>query len=377
MKKLLFILALSSTVASAQWVQKTSCKKDAAKITNEAIESIANLEYLPAMGMAKAALLLDPECGCAQLALAAISSPNPNWGSQKSKLEAMNVSKLSAEEKAWHGFLMASREDRPAVAKASATKYPNSPLVNLLVTSPADYNSFKTFAEKFPNQAASSYNMMSYGYLRGDYGEPNQDMAMDYVKRSQQMHDGPNAHDSMAEHYAAIGDYQKALDAELKAVDYARFGSPYWDYARTYYAKVNQEELSKELMKSQTEAQDAVTNGDYETFSKYEHPDIIHTTGDSNLSPFYTFNKASFDREQAIVWNKFELNDMDVTYSPDMRTAVLTFYASGSYTFKKTPGGNVAYSTRGSSVWVNTADGWKIMHSSWAPNKDGKGIPQS
>tara|TARA_B110000444_G_scaffold93529_1_gene88322 strand:+ start:368 stop:1501 length:1134 start_codon:yes stop_codon:yes gene_type:complete len=377
MKKLLFILALSSTVASAQWVQKTSCKKDAAKITNEAIESIANLEYLPAMGMAKAALLLDPECGCAQLALAAISSPNPNWGSQKSKLEAMNVSKLSAEEKAWHEFLMASREDRPAVAKASATKYPNSPLVNLLVTSPADFNSFKTFAEKFPNQAASAYNMMSYGYLRGDYGEPNQDMAMDYVKRSQQMHDGPNAHDSMAEHYAAIGDYQKALDAELKAVDYARFGSPYWDYARTYYAKVNQEELSKELMKSQTEAQDAVTNGDYETFSKYEHPDIIHTTGDSNLSPFYTFNKASFDREQAIVWNKFELNDMDVTYSPDMRTAVLTFYASGSYTFKKTPGGNVAYSTRGSSVWVNTADGWKIMHSSWAPNKDGKGIPQS
>ena len=377
MKKLLFILALSSTVASAQWVQKTSCKKDAAKITNEAIESIANLEYLPAMGMAKAALLLDPECGCAQLALAAISSPNPNWGSQKSKLEAMDVTSLSAEEKAWHEFLMASREDRPAVAKASATKYPNSPLVNLLVTSPADYNSFKTFAEKFPNQAASAYNMMSYGYLRGDYGEPNQDMAMDYVKRSQQMHDGPNAHDSMAEHYAAIGDYQKALDAELKAVDYARFGSPYWDYARTYYAKVNQEELSKELMKSQTEAQDAVTNGDYETFSKYEHPDIIHTTGDSNLSPFYTFNKASFDREQAIVWNKFELNDMDVTYSPDMRTAVLTFYASGSYTFKKTPGGNVAYSTRGSSVWVNTADGWKIMHSSWAPNKDGKGIPQS
>ncbi|MCP4483647.1 MAG: nuclear transport factor 2 family protein [Flavobacteriaceae bacterium] len=376
MKKLLFILALSSTVASAQWVQKTSCKKDAAKITNEAIESIANLEYLPAMGMAKAALLLDPECGCAQLALAAISSPNPNWGSQKSKLEAMNVSKLSAEEKAWHEFLMASRTNRPSVAQAAATKYPDSPLVNLLVTSPADFNSFKTFAEKFPNQAAAAYNMMSYGYLRGDYGEPNQDMAMDYVKRSQQMHDGPNAHDSMAEHYAAIGDYQKALDAELKAVDYARFGSPYWDYARTYYAKVNQEELSKELMKNQTEAQDAVTNGDYETFSKYEHPDIIHTTGDSNLSPFYTFNKASFDREQAIVWNKFELNNMNVTYSPDMRTAVLTFYASGSYTFKDTKE-EVAYSTRGSSVWVDTADGWKIMHSSWAPNKDGKGIPQS
>ena len=66
-------------------------------------------------------------------------------------------------------------------------------------------------------------------------------------------------------------------------------------------AMLKQEELSKELMKNQTEAQDAITDGDYETFSKYEHPDIIHTTGDSNLSPFYTFNKASFDREQAIV----------------------------------------------------------------------------
>ena len=118
MKKLLFILALSSTVASAQWVQKTSCKKDAAKITNEAIESIANLEYLPAMGMAKAALLLDPECGCAQLALAAISSPNPNWGSQKSKLEAMDVSSLSAEEKAWHDFLMASITETTCCSKS-------------------------------------------------------------------------------------------------------------------------------------------------------------------------------------------------------------------------------------------------------------------
>ena len=91
---------------------------------------------------------------------------------------------------------MASREYRPAVAQAAATKYPDSPLVNLLVTSPAYFNSFKTFAEKFPNQAAAAYNMMSYGYLRGDYGEHNQDVAMDYVKRSQQMHDGPNAHDS-------------------------------------------------------------------------------------------------------------------------------------------------------------------------------------
>ena len=117
MKKLFIILVLSSSISNAQWIQKSSCKKSAEKITNAAIESIANHEYLSAMGIAKAALLLDPNCGCAQLVLAAVSSPNPNWGSQKSKLEAIDVSKLSAEEKTWHSFLMTSREDRPDVAK--------------------------------------------------------------------------------------------------------------------------------------------------------------------------------------------------------------------------------------------------------------------
>ena len=216
---------------------------------------------------------------------------------------------------------------------------------------------------------------MSYAYLRGDFGEPNQEKAMDYVKRSQQMHDGPNSHDSMAEHYASMGEYQKALESQLKAVDFAQFGSPYGNFARIYYAKANQADLSKQLMKSQKEVQDAILARDYKTYSKHEHPDIIHTTGDSNLSPFYKFDKASFEKVQGIEWNRFELENMDVNYSPDMKTAVLTFYASGSYTFKET-NKEVAYSTRGSSVWVNTSQGWKIMHSSWAPNKDGIGIPE-
>ena len=374
MKKLFIILVLSSSISNAQWIQKSSCKKSAEKITNAAIESIANLEYLSAMGIAKAALLLDPNCGCAQLVLAAVSSPNPNWGSQKSKLEAIDVSKLSAEEKTWHSFLMTSREDRPDVAKSAKAEHPESPLINWLATTPADFNTFKTFAKKFPEQASAAYNMMSYAYLRGDYGEPNQEMAMDYVERSQQMHYGPNSYDSMAEHYASIGEYQKALELQLKAVDFAQFGSPYWNFARIYYAKVNQEEISKQLIKNQKEAQDAITANDYETYSKFMHPDINHMTGDSNLSPFYTFNKASFERERVITWKRFELENMDVNYSPDMKTAVLTFYASGSYIFNDTDK-EVAYSTRGSSVWVNTDQGWKIMHSSWAPNKNGVGIP--
>ena len=372
---LLFILILSSSIANAQWVQKTSCKKSSAKITNEAIESMANLEYLPAMGMAKSALLLDPECGSAQLVLAAISSPNPNWGSQKSKLSAINVSKLSAEEKAWYGFLTTPQADRPKAAKSAVIKHPDSPLINLLATTPSDFSTYKTFASKFPKQASASYNMMSYAYLRGDFGEPNKEMAMDYVKRSQQMHDGPNSYDSMAEHYASMGDYQKAFEIQLKAVDFARFGSPYWKLARLYFAKVNQDDLTRQLMKNHKEVQDAITDRDYKAYSKFEHPDIKHMVGDSNLSPFYQFNKASFEEALPIDWNRFDLDNMYVNYSPDMKTAVLTFCATGSYVIKHT-GEEVGYSSRASSVWVNTDLGWKIMHSSWAPNQDEKGIPK-
>ena len=376
MKKIFLLLVLSSSISSAQWVQKTSCDKNAAIISDQAVEALTNLEYTMALGMAKAALLLDPDCGCAQLTLAAISSQNLKWGSQKSKLAAIDVSKLSEEEQTWHTYLMASREDRDAVAKIGASKLPNSPLINYLTTKSKDMNSFKSFAEKFPKNAASSYNMMSYGYLNGAFGESNKEMAMKYVKQAQQLHDGPNSYDSMAEHYATLGDYEKALELELKAVDFATFGSTYWRFAQTYRAKLNQLEVSEKLMKMQRELQAAIMADDYKIYSKFEHPDIIHKTGDSNLNPFYVFDKSSFGGNEAVVWNNLDLNDMEVSYAPDMKTAVMTFYGSGSYVFKESKE-KVIYSTRGSSVWVNTAMGWKIMHTSWAPNKGGNGIPQS
>ena len=376
MKKILLLLVLSTSISSAQWVQKTSCDKNAAIISDQAVEALTNLEYTMALGMAKAALLIDSDCGCAQLTLAAISSPYPKWGSQKSKLAAIDVSKLSEEEQTWHTYLMASSEDRDAVAKIGASKLPNSPLINYLTTKSKDMNSFKSFAEKFPKNAASSYNMMSYGYLNGAFGETNKEMAMKYVKQAQQLHDGPNSYDSMAEHYATLGDYEKALELELKAVDFATFGSTYWRSAQTYRAKLNQAELSEKLMQMQRELQAAIMADDYTTYSKFEHPDIVHKTGDSNLNPFYVFDKSSFGGSEAVVWNNLDLNDMEVSYAPDMQTAVMTFYGSGSYVFKESKE-KVIYSTRGSSVWVRTAMGWKIMHTSWAPNKGGNGIPQS
>ena len=100
MKKLMIISMLFVvSIANAQQIQDISCTKEAKVVANQAIEYLTNLEYQPALGAANAALLLDEDCGCAKLTLAAISSKNPAWGSRFKKLDEIDVSKLTSEEK--------------------------------------------------------------------------------------------------------------------------------------------------------------------------------------------------------------------------------------------------------------------------------------
>jgi hypothetical protein len=376
MKKNLTFIALCFTILlNAQWMNKTSCSKKASLITNSAIEYVMNLEHMAAFGAANSALLIDKDCGCAKLILAAVSSNNENWGSRSEKLKAINTKKLSPEEKGWYQYLAASSEDRQAVSKSLANKFPKSALINYLVAGPQDFNSFKVFAEKFPSHASSAYNMISYGYMRGDFGKEDTIKAMKYVKMSQDMHDGPNSHDSMAEHYAANGDYEKALNAVLKAVDYASFASPYMKTAQLYYAKKNKKSISDKVIAHQESMQKAIMSGDYEAYKKFEHPEIKVPTGDSNLNPFYIYTEKDVVIDTEITWEFFKLSNMETYFSPDMNTAVITFVADGKYTFidnAKT----VSYATRGSSVWNYTDDGWKVLHTSYAPRKGRVGIPE-
>jgi hypothetical protein len=376
MKKNLTFIALCFTILlNAQWMNKTSCSKKASLITNSAIEYLMNLEHMAAFGAANSALLIDKDCGCAKLILAAVSSNNENWGSRSEKLKAINTKKLSPEEKGWYQYLAASSEDRQAVSKSLANKFPKSALINYLVAGPQDFNSFKVFAEKFPSHASSAYNMISYGYMRGDFGKEDTIKAMKYVKMSQDMHDGPNSHDSMAEHYAANGDYEKALNAVLKAVDYASFASPYMKTAQLYYAKKNKKSISDKVIAHQESMQKAIMSGDYEAYKKFEHPEIKVPTGDSNLNPFYIYTEKDVVIDTEITWEFFKLSNMETYFSPDMNTAVITFVADGKYTFidnAKT----VSYATRGSSVWNYTDDGWKVLHTSYAPRKGRVGIPE-
>ena len=63
MKKTLLTSILTFTFVlnlnAQQWIEDTSCNKKASEIVNEAITSLSNLEHLTAIGMAKAALVVD------------------------------------------------------------------------------------------------------------------------------------------------------------------------------------------------------------------------------------------------------------------------------------------------------------------------------
>ena len=376
MKNVITLLTLFTTmVINAQWMQDTSCNKKSAIVANQAIEYVVNLEYMAAFGAANAALLLDEDCGCAKLTLAYISSANTKWGSRAQKLDAIDKTSLTPEEKGWYEIMRATSQERASLEELVAQQFPESPLLNFLSTSMQDFNTFKTFADKFPKNAATAYNMISYGYTNGGFGENDTTQAMKYVTMAQQMHDGPNSYDSMAEHYATMGDYENALKNQLKAIDFGTFSSPYRTNALRYYAKINQEDIAKEVQQKQKDIQQAILEGDYQSYKEFVHPEIEVSTGDSNLNPFYIYTLKDVKTNPEITWASFLLSDMKTYFSPDMKTAVVTFVADGQYTITAT-NNTVEYATRASSTWCNTDDGWKILHTSFAPRKGKNGIPE-
>ena len=96
-------------------------------------------------------------------------------------------------------------------------------------------------------------------------------------------------------------------------------------------------------------------------------------TGDSNLEGFYEFDISKMVDGGNVKWKALELYDFFSQFSPDMSTAVLSFYAKGTYSLDD--GEDVAYKTRASSVWTRTNEGWKIIHGNWAPQRGMSGIP--
>lgn len=376
----LLALVLTLSVNAQEWISDSECKSESAKIINKAISHLVNIEQPIAVGMAKAVMISDKNCECAKLVLAAAASGNQDFGSRKAKLSEVNASKLSPEEKAWYDLLVATttEEDDWALTYDKAlADFPNSPLINWFSTSTEDWSTYTNFATNFPANAASAYNMLAYAHAYGEIGDegPNYDAAFASLDKLEKLHDGPNSYDSRAEIAAMKGDYEMALDNQLKAYDYATSSSPYQYNLPVYWRKANQSDVSDRLIEAQKAMQNAILEGDKEKFSTFVSDEIGMITGDSNLGDFYSYSVDNLSEERNFTWNAFDLRDFETHFSPDMRTVILTFYASGSYSFNDS-NEEVAYSTRASSVWLATDNGWKCAHASWAPYKSGTGIPE-
>ena len=374
MKNLLIITCLLFGLTShAQWIAKTSCSKKAAIIANEALESRMNVEPLIALGQAKAALILDPDCGCAKIIIAGLASANKDWGSRKEKLGSIDRASLSDEEKAWYDILTASEGQAKEKFNAALAAYPSSPMFNYFSVG-EDVNASIAFAKKFPDYASPALNSITYGYGRGEDVAADYAKAMESGRKSIALHDGPNIYDTMAEIEFELGNYQNALDNQLKAVDFAQGGgSPYLVGAQKYWHYNNKEEIVSTLIEMQNKLQVAITGGDQETALSLMDANNPMYTGDSNLEDFYKFDAVKMMDGANVKWSALELYDFHSQFSPDMNTAVLSFYAKGGYSVDG--GEEVAYRTRASSVWTRTNDGWKVIHGNWAPQRGMTGIP--
>jgi tetratricopeptide (TPR) repeat protein len=354
-------------VNAQQWIEDTSCNKKASEIVNEAITSLSNLEHLSAIGMAKAALVVDNDCQCANLVLAAAAGNNN--GTRTEKLKEINVKQLSDVEKAWYSLLSTPNDKFNEAAKKALNNHPNSALINWL-NAGQDTEANKAFAQKFPALAAGAYNTIAYAFARdGDY-----DSAYKSLDYSLRLHNGLNALDSKAEIAEMEGDYQKAFDNQLKAFDAAPFASPYQPKLVTYWRNLNKEKLVNDLKEAQSTVQNAIIKQDLEEWNKYITDEMMLTSGDSSLSKFYTQTEELFLEKRNFTWDSFDLKDFEIDFSPDMNTAIVKFYANGAYTFNDSQE-KVDYSTRASAVWISSDSGWKMVHANWAPF-GGSGIPE-
>ena len=117
--------------------------------------------------MAKAALLVDNDCQCANLVIAAAAGNNN--GTRTEKLKDVNVKQLSDVEKAWYSLLSTPNDKFNESAEKALKNHPNSPLISWL-NSGQDTEANKAFANKFPALAAGAYNTIAYAFAReGDY----------------------------------------------------------------------------------------------------------------------------------------------------------------------------------------------------------------
>ncbi|MDZ7694267.1 MAG: hypothetical protein U5K69_24625 [Balneolaceae bacterium] len=329
-----------------------------------------------AVGMAEAALMMDKDCGSAKLVLINAASSG-KYGSRAAQSEKLDTKKFTEQEKAWVKLLGASSEEFEGTVKQVAARYPAVPLFAFWesVSLKDGKDKLAEYIEDFPEYASPAYNIMSYRYADGTYeNKPDMTKAVETAQKIFLSHDGPNAHDSIAEHYANKGEYQKAFEHQMKALDYAGTGSAYGYNAQMYYSHTNMAALTDSIMaKTKLRIKYQMKN-DFDNLKQFYSDKVGMIGCNSNMEPCIFYS--SFEEEDVNhTWNRWDVKDLKVYFSPDMKTALTTFNNDGEYTMKGSDK-PVAYKTRASEVW-HYENGWKLMHSNFAPLALSSGIPKT
>ena len=120
----------------------------------------------------------------------------------------------------------------------------------------------------------------------------------------------------------------------------------------------------------------AYINNNYAEAMKFMCDDFMTTVYNSNGSALMdqTEDQIMSGANNGWTFDEFVMSNHRVERNADNTTMVVTFDTEGSLSFEDGDQ-NVPYSTRASQVWVDTENGWKLMHSHWSAKKDAVGIP--
>ena len=185
MKRFFSLIILASLGFSAQaqssWFGNTSCSDHGAVIADQALVSFINVERSMAIGMARAALLIDEGCGIAKLVQA-----NASGDSQDALLSEASEMSLSSDERLWLELLQ-SDEPRPPAATAIVESGNEAAFFSWMSAWDTGRGTvaenLEGFVEAYPDHAASAYNMLAYAYADASWGieEANMVRALRYL----------------------------------------------------------------------------------------------------------------------------------------------------------------------------------------------------
>ena len=363
-------LGPASISAQDQWLSETSCSDVAHTIVNEGITAWGNVEHGRAKGMYQAALVADPNCIAAKIALADMANGS-EWGTRSSQIAALADVSGTPSEMAWLEVMNSS--NGPNASYEMAQDMPDDALFHYWGSWSENVGSaidgHMAFAERFPSLAAGSFNTLAYAYAQGDGVDTDEVKARDFLRSYLRLYNEANAHDSFAEISAIFGDYEGAVRHQQHAVD--RGGATvFGERVGMYWRLANKDELRQSVV----DAVEVLANPDApeeETAAVLSDQSVMCL---SSMVPCSVMTAAEYmATANGTDWLSMSANDVDVMFNDMMTRAVATHHNTGQYMLD---GQTVDYSVRESSVWEVTNQGVSLITANWAP-MGGAGLPGS